>query len=62
YASYLRIIKINSKFAPAIMAGAFYFQVKTHEGLYITLIFRSPFLTRTGGCCHNSLPQCVYPG
>ena len=26
------------------MAGAFYFQVKTHEVLYITLIFRSPFL------------------
>nr|WP_247150785.1 hypothetical protein [Escherichia coli] len=28
--------------------------------MYITFITRRPFLTRTGGCRHNSLPQCAY--
>ena len=43
------------------MAGAL-FLLKIHDGLYITFIFRRPFLTQTDSCCHNSLPQCVYPG
>ncbi|MCV8771260.1 hypothetical protein SNC35_11170 [Escherichia coli] len=28
--------------------------------MYISFIARRPFLTRTGCCRQNSLPQCVY--
>ena len=31
-----------------------------YVGLPPCFIARRPFLTRTGGCRHNSLPQCAY--